>query len=93
MLQNPDGTFRGSFHRRDADACPGRRRGEVDRNDYVLVDLDEKGLFAYCVEVAGEGADVTVGDPSLVSFRKPVPVDEVDLGPGAALLSPTWPPG
>ncbi len=48
----------------------------------------EKRLFAYCVDVSGEAAAVTVGDPSLVRFGEPLPVDEVDLGPGAALLSP-----
>lgn len=48
----------------------------------------EKGLYAYCVDVSGEGADVTVSDPSLIRFGKPLAVDEVDLGPGAALLSP-----
>lgn len=39
-LQNSDGSFRGSFHRSDAYDCPGRRRGEEDRDDYVLVDVE-----------------------------------------------------
>lgn len=41
VLRNPDGSFRGKFHRRDAIDCPGRRRGEEDRDDYVLVELEE----------------------------------------------------
>jgi hypothetical protein len=48
----------------------------------------EKRLFAYCVEVTGEGSEVTVSDPSMIRLAVPLPVDEVDLGPGAALLSP-----
>lgn len=48
----------------------------------------EKGLFAYCVDVSGEGEDATVADPSLIRFGKPLPIDEVDLGSGAAVLSP-----
>jgi hypothetical protein len=48
----------------------------------------EKGLFAYGVGISGEGAEVTVTDPSLVRFGAPLAVDEVDVGPGTALLSP-----
>jgi len=48
----------------------------------------EKGLFAYCVSVTGEGGDATVADPSQIRLGMSLPVDEVDLGPGSALLSP-----
>jgi hypothetical protein len=48
----------------------------------------EKGLFAYCIAVEGEGSDVSIGDPSQVRFRELLAPEEFDLGPGAALLSP-----
>jgi hypothetical protein len=48
----------------------------------------ERGLFAYCVDVSGDGKDVRVNDPSLILFRDGLALDEIDLGPGAALLSP-----
>ncbi len=48
----------------------------------------EKGLFAYCIAVEGDGDEVSVGDPSQVRFRELLMPDELDLGPGAALLSP-----
>src|SRR4051794_25467133 len=43
-LRNPDGTFRGKFHRHDSYDCAGRRMYEenfADKGDYVLVDLTE----------------------------------------------------
>jgi hypothetical protein len=48
----------------------------------------ETGLFAYCVDVTGEGADLAINDPSLVRFRKPLPPSEIDLSAGATLISP-----
>jgi hypothetical protein len=40
-LQNPNVTFRGRFHRRDAHDCPGIRAKEEahDGDDYLLVDV------------------------------------------------------
>ncbi len=61
ILGNPNGSFRGKFHRQDASNCPGRRRGEEDRDDYVLVDLAEVPdrqkacQFGTCFE--GHGSD------------------------------------
>jgi hypothetical protein len=46
------------------------------------------GLFAYAVGVSGEPGAVTVSDPTLVRIRTHLSADEVDLGSGAALLSP-----
>jgi hypothetical protein len=43
-LRNPDGSFRGKFHRHDSYDCKGRRMYEetyADKDDYVLVDLRE----------------------------------------------------
>jgi hypothetical protein len=43
-LRNPDGTFRGKFHRHDSYDCAGRRMYEenyAEKDDYVLVDLAE----------------------------------------------------
>jgi hypothetical protein len=43
-LRNPDGSFRGKFHRHDSYDCAGRRMYEekyADREDYVLVNLRE----------------------------------------------------
>jgi hypothetical protein len=48
----------------------------------------EKGLFAYCITVEGEGSDVSVADLSQVRFREALAPEEFDLGPGAVLLSP-----
>ncbi len=48
----------------------------------------EKGLFAYCIAVDGEGSDVAIDDPTQIRFREALTPDELDLGPGAALLSP-----
>lgn len=45
------------------------------------------GLFAYAVGVSGEPGAIGVDDPSLVRLRSSLAADEVDLGPGAALLS------
>jgi hypothetical protein len=46
------------------------------------------GLFGYCIKVEGEGEAISVEDPELVRFSEEVRTDEIDLGPGAALLSP-----
>lgn len=46
------------------------------------------GLFGYCVDVEFGGGPPRVKDPSLVRFRDEVSADEIDLGPGAALMSP-----
>jgi hypothetical protein len=46
------------------------------------------GLFGYCVDVEFDGDVARVKDPSLVRFRDAVSSEEIDLGPGAALLSP-----
>jgi hypothetical protein len=46
------------------------------------------GLFGYCVDVALDGDAPQVNDPTLVRFREMVAPEEIDLGPGAALLSP-----
>lgn len=46
------------------------------------------GLFGYCVDVDLSGEKPYVKDPSLVRFRRAVDATEIDLGPGAALLSP-----
>lgn len=48
----------------------------------------EKGLFAYCGSVEGEGSEVKAVDPSQIRLGVHLPVDEIDLGPTAALLSP-----
>jgi len=43
-LRNPNGSFRGKFHRHDSYDCQGRRMYEetyADQDDYVLVDLRE----------------------------------------------------
>jgi Protein of unknown function (DUF499) len=48
----------------------------------------EKGLFAYCIAVEGDGSDVSIGDPAQIRFREVLAPEEFDLGPGAALLSP-----
>lgn len=49
----------------------------------------EKGLFGYCASVdTAAGAEPSVSDPSLVRFKQALRIDEIDLGPGAALLSP-----
>lgn len=48
------------------------------------------GLFGYCVDVELDGDAPRVKDPSLVRFRQAVPSEEIDLGPGAALLSPEF---
>ena len=47
-----------------------------------------EGLFAYAVGISGEGAELRIADPALIKERVSLPPDEVDLGPGAALLSP-----
>ncbi len=47
-----------------------------------------EGLFAYAVGVSGEIAELRIADPALFKERGLLPPDEVDLGPGAALLSP-----
>lgn len=46
------------------------------------------GLFGYRVDVEFDGDAPRVKDPSLVRFRNEVSSEEIDLGPGAALLSP-----
>lgn len=51
-LRNPDGTFRGKFHRHDSYDCAGRRMYEenyAQKEDYVLVDLAElRGRHGAC---------------------------------------------
>ncbi len=54
----------------------------------AISDGVEAGLFAYCVEVEGDGEEVSVRDPGLIRIGTPLPADEIDLGPGAAILSP-----
>ena len=49
----------------------------------------EKGLFAYAVDVSAEEAELRVGDPSLIRSRQALMADEIDLGPGSALLGNT----
>lgn len=48
------------------------------------------GLFGYCVAVELDGEEPRVKDRSLVRFRRAVSPEEIDLGPGAALLSPEF---
>jgi hypothetical protein len=46
-LRNPNGTFRGKFHRQDSYNCRGRRMYEetyADQDDYVLVDILELSM-------------------------------------------------
>jgi hypothetical protein len=46
------------------------------------------GLFGYCASVEITDGTASVKDPQLIRFKQPISADEVDLGPGAALLSP-----
>lgn len=48
------------------------------------------GLFGYCVDVELDIEIPRVKDPSLIRFRDEVSAGEIDLGPGAALLSPEF---
>jgi hypothetical protein len=70
VLRNPNGSFRGKFHRHDAYDCPGKRRGEEDRNDYVLVEIEELPghqkacQFGTCFEGRGEDAATVTGRAS-----------------------------
>jgi Protein of unknown function (DUF499) len=48
------------------------------------------GLFGYCVDVDLDGDAPRVNDRSLIRFRQAVQAEEIDLGPGAALLSPEF---
>lgn len=78
-LQNSDGSFRGSFHRSDAYDCPGRRRGEEDRDDYVLADIEllpdrmKACQFPTCFAGRDSAADLkgTSSDPVAVSAALP----------------------
>ncbi|MDR7399689.1 MAG: hypothetical protein QN144_10330, partial [Armatimonadota bacterium] len=45
------------------------------------------GLFAYSVGVREEGGEIKVDDADLIQLRTLFPADQVDLGPGTALLS------
>ena len=46
-----------------------------------------EGLFAYAVGVSGEAAELRIADPALIKERGSLLTEELDLGPGAALLS------
>jgi hypothetical protein len=52
VLRNPDGRFRGKFHRHDSHDCRGPRMHEekhADSDDDVLVDLEElRGSLGAC---------------------------------------------
>ena len=45
------------------------------------------GLFGYCASVEIADGKASVKDPGLIRFDTSISADEVDLGPGAALLS------
>jgi hypothetical protein len=60
----------------------------VDPLREAIAEGVSSGLFAYSVGVSGEPGAAEVADPSLVRLRAHLSADEVDLGPGAALLSP-----
>jgi hypothetical protein len=48
----------------------------------------ETGLFAYCMAVEGEGEELSVAEPTQIRLGEVLTPGEIDLGPGAALLSP-----
>jgi hypothetical protein len=45
------------------------------------------GLFGYCASVEIANGKASVKDPGLIRFDTSIAADEIDLGPGAALLS------
>ena len=85
-LRNPNGSFRGKFHRHDSFDCPGRRMYEeshADQDDYVLVSLadlpDHQGAcqFDCCFAGLRDAAAVRHG-------RAPATVTHSDIPPAAA---------